>query len=289
MYRNNWEIENSGNGTRTMNIYGNHFHDASNWDTSGDSFHHNGLHNYMNVSSDSLGLSVYNNNSDGLWGGCCTTAQLIFVETAQPANAYFFNNRVEQSCSDDNTTYPIYYGSISAGTGASIYNNTFQGCATTGGNVAAVFLEGTGIKFENNAIQNYGQYVVLQSGSTFTTLDYNIYGSVGTSGNSPWQCGATGYSTFAAWQSGCSGDSHGQKVSSLNVNSSTGVPNAGSPLIGAGINLASLNIPGLDSDLAGTLRPSSGAWDVGAYKYGAASAAAPAAPAPPQNLEVTVQ
>ena len=56
MYRNNWAIENSGNGARTLNIYNNYFHDAKNWDTSNDAFHHNSLHNYMNAGgTDSLG------------------------------------------------------------------------------------------------------------------------------------------------------------------------------------------------------------------------------------------
>lgn len=78
MWRNNWEVENSGDGTRTLFIYGNHWHDAANWDTTTDAFHHNGVHNYMNTSSDSLGFYVYNNIVDGNWGSCCATANFLF-------------------------------------------------------------------------------------------------------------------------------------------------------------------------------------------------------------------
>ena len=59
-------------GTRTLNFYNNHIHDAANWDTSNDAFHHNGLHSYMNVNSDSLGINLYNNLSDGNWGTATT-------------------------------------------------------------------------------------------------------------------------------------------------------------------------------------------------------------------------
>ena len=46
---------------------------------------------------------------------------------------------------------------------------------------------------------------------------------------------------------------------------------AGSPAIGAGVNLTSLGITGLDTDAAGVARPATGAWDIGAYQYNGAS------------------
>ncbi len=41
---------------------------------------------------------------------------------------------------------------------------------------------------------------------------------------------------------------------------------SGSPCIGAGANLGSLNLPGLNADIAGNPRPTSGPWDIGAYQ-----------------------
>lgn len=270
VWRTNWLGENSGNGTRTLLIHDNHIHDTVNWDTTSDAFHHNGLHNYMNVSSDSLGLQFYNNLSDGDWGHCCTTATGIFTETAHPANFVVYNNVVVQHCGD--TAPEFDYGGITSAQGGSYYNNTMIGCASTGGNVAPIRLSGTNILYKNNAIQNYGQYVVLNTGSTFSSGDYNSYGSIGLSGNSPWQCGTTPYNTFSTWQSGCSADSHGQKVSDIMVNSTTGMILSGSPLIGAAVNLTSLGIGPLNSDKAGVARPSTGPWDTGAFQFGSAPA-----------------
>lgn len=48
---------------------------------------------------------------------------------------------------------------------------------------------------------------------------------------------------------------------------------AGSPAIDAGLNLSSLGIVSLMSDFQATARPQSAAWDIGAYKFGAVSAA----------------
>lgn len=60
--------------------------------------------------------------------------------------------------------------------------------------------------------------------------------------------------------------------------------------LGAGSNLTSLSISILDSDIAGASRPSSGAWDAGAYQAGAAATTPtpPAVVAPPTNLSVIV-
>ncbi len=41
----------------------------------------------------------------------------------------------------------------------------------------------------------------------------------------------------------------------------------GSPCIGAGTNLSSLNLPGLAAGISGVLRPVTGNWDLGAYQH----------------------
>lgn len=280
MYHNNWEIENSGNGARTLFVYGNHWHDAKNWDTTADTFHHNGIHNYMNTASDSLGFYVYNNRSDGDWGPCCATASFLFTEVAPPANYYVWNNIVIQSC--NNNTEPANQSyTVNSGAGPKFYNNSFFGCASTSGNVDAADLYGTGLAWENNAVQGYGQYIHVGPGFTDTVFDYNVYGPIGISGNPPWQCASSGLISLLTFGAACGVDLHSLKVTLVSL--TTGAPSAGSPLIGAGANLTSLctgNLASLCSDINGVARPASGAWTVGAYT----SVASGSLPAPPTGV-----
>lgn len=210
-YHNNWAMENSGNGTRTLNFYNNHIHDAANWDTSNDAFHHNGLHSYMNVNSDSLGINLYNNLSDGNWGTCCTTATQLYVEVDYPNNFNVYNNVAIQ-----------YPGNLApvweyAATNGVFTNNTAIGSITSG-NVAAIQVYATGVDFEYNSVTGYGQYIYVHAGSTFTAFDYNQWGTTGGNGNSPWQWMSTGANTLSAWQAACSCDAHaGNKPASIGV------------------------------------------------------------------------
>jgi hypothetical protein len=59
-----------------------------------------------------------------------------------------------------------------------------------------------------------------------------------------------------------------------NLNATTFIPNSGSPVISAGKNLNSVctgqAMPGLGalcSDAAGIVRPTSAAWDIGAFQF----------------------
>jgi hypothetical protein len=239
----------------------------------------------MNVAGQSEETSFYNNYSFGLWGSCCTTTTLTWTEVSHPANIYVFNNLAIQSCADGETAQAVQLGP----TNGIIANNTFIGCSTVPSNTEALQIYGTNVNYENNAIENYGQYVVVNSGSTFTAFDNNIYGPIGLSGNSNWQCGSTGTNSFPTWQSACAGDAHGQHVTSLLV-SSSGAPISGSPLIGAGANLYSIcNMqpnPGLGAlcfDRNGAARPHTGAWDAGAYAFGTSGA-----PQSPSGLSSSV-
>ena len=273
-YRNNWAIGNSGNGTRTVNIHDNAGHDVNNWDTTADTFHHNFLHNFTNVSSDSLALNLYNNFTYGNFG-CCTTAQLAFTEVVNPANFFVYNNVTLEDCSNAEPI-PGYEDALTSGPAQTIVNNTFIGCITTPSNDWAIELSGTGGVFENNVIQGYGQYVVVESGYTFTALDFNTYGPQGITGVNAWQFGSTGANSFSAWKTACACDSHGQQNANLNVNSN-GVQQTGSVIIGSGTNLTTLGISTLDSattagnTIAAVARPSTGAWDAGAYEFGSSS------------------
>ena len=60
---------------------------------------------------------------------------------------------------------------------------------------------------------------------------------------------------------------------------------SGSAAIGKGANLTSLGITALNSDAAGTARPSSGGWDIGAFQYGSQTGTID----PPSGLNATVK
>ena len=91
--------------------------------------------------------------------------------------------------------------------------------------------------------------------------------------------GCSGGDTFAQWQSLCGFDLHGGN-SYYSANSNFTIP-LSSPLIGAGTNLTSLGLSALDIGAPQTFgvsgscgsgciaRPSTGAWDIGAYQYSA--------------------
>jgi hypothetical protein len=272
IYHCNWAVAMDGDGTRTVAFHDNHVHDAANWDTGNiDAFHHNGLHYFMNVPSDSLLQNIYNNLFDGDWGECCTTATSLFVEIDAPNNLNYFNNVVIQFAG--NLAPAVEYES----TNGAFVNNTFLGVAATSNNVNAVKLWQTTVNttFENNVIQNYGQYVVINAGSpgaTFAVFDYNTYGPIGSSGVDSWQFESTGANSLAAWQTACSCDAHAQHNTNLNLNS-TGLQQTGSVVIAAGTNLTTLGISTLDSattagnTIAAVARPSTGAWDAGAYEF----------------------
>lgn len=264
-YNMNWAMEDSGAGVRTISLHDSSCHDTTNWDTNADAFHHNCLHEFMTTGhgSDSLSTSVYNVQSYGNWGSCCTTATLIYGEIASPSNFNIFNNVCLQFSGN---VAPCVVAGLATGL---VANNTMLG-VTPSNNVVALQLGGTNLTIENNAISGYGQYIFPVTGTTFVTFDYNWYGTTEGNGNSPWQFGVTGANTFAQWKTACSCDSHGGKVASLGF-SALGVPLLGSSLIGAGANLTGLLITALDSDITGFPRPSSAAWDVGAYAYQAAA------------------
>ena len=128
---------------------------------------------------------------------------------------------------------------------------------------------------QNNAIGNCFIVVSYTPGSWVSgSSNNNIYGY--TSGNTGSDFYCNGQTSFSGWKSciGGAGDASSSAQSSINVSTTTGMPNSGSPVIGAGTNLHSLCSgqpnPGLGAlclDAAGVARPSSGAWDVGAYVF----------------------
>jgi len=118
------------------------------------------------------------------------------------------------------------------------------------------------------------QYPVAQ-----WTVDYNDWHSQNTADTWFWWNNQPGFNIhggLAADQS-VGFDAHGMTndpafVSLAYGSSTNSLLNnydlqSNSPVIGAGVNLSSLNLPGLDADITGMPRPANGGWDIGAYQH----------------------
>jgi hypothetical protein len=230
------------------------------WDT-GDVIHLNHMHIYAVASGDTItGVQIYNNYLYGDFGGDTKGAghqtASIFLEAGPGTipSPQVFNNVIAQTTPGDYAADGlIYFKGI---TGSNIYNNTLIGSGAGTG----ISLNGgsTPVVVENNVIDNFDEWVY--SDGTITTADHNDY----YLGGRYFAYNSTNYN-FAGWQ-GLGFDTNG---SSGNPNlSGTYTLGSGSAAIGLGANLTSAGITALDSDKAAVARPSSGAWDAGAYQYG---------------------
>jgi hypothetical protein len=279
-------------------VFGNHFHDWAIWDATGGPYHHDGVHCYAGTGGATQLFVGYNNQFDGNFGAVFQQAIYLEGNTSSTrcmlpgGTAYIFNNiclanGASQACLAfyGNATAPGDENDIMANN--TIINN--EGSTGTSAGQSSQNVS-TGFVSENNATSGWGELFQSLTGMGNSTVDYNAYQNCST-----FNCFAAfgaDSGSFSTWQASgtCSGsagscDQHGiANLSSstyFNHNSAC-VPGGlavscrqltGSPLIAAGVNLHSTcngqPVPGLGalcSDIAGTARPSSGAWDIGAYQ-----------------------
>jgi hypothetical protein len=260
------------------------------WDSPSNEWHHNGIHAWS-VHPGTVGftgLQVYNNYMHGVWGSDTAYAKAtggsshitagIYLETVGDGPQVF--NNVIQLLGPLNQGQN---GSIFCKTSdtpaescrnAIIVNNTIIG-NNSGGSCTEI--SSTGAIFKNNVCSgiSYGLYTPYGETTSTVTANNNAYSQAVNWGV---------YDNWAGWQS------HGQdlnsKLTNLNLNASSFLPNTGSPVIGLGANLTSLGITALDADILGMSRPSVGPWDSGAYVYGGSQVAVPR---PPSGLAAVVQ
>jgi MYXO-CTERM domain-containing protein len=249
-------------------IHDNHMHDTAVWDTPADTYHHDGIHTYW-LSSAHVAFSgalIYNNFFDGDWGANNTGMAEIWDQES----ATLFNNvAIGVVHLSDGL---IDFSSPTGGPNNVAYNNTLVGCGTTC-QYETVFQwggqSGGGVTFRNNVISTGATLMTTQAGIDPPFLfSNNVYANAGAS--EPFYNGD--YHTFSQWQGvfGESGSSFGSDAEL----GATGIPETGSPAIGAGTNLSSLcamnggSLPNaLCADVLNRPRPTSGAWDVGAYQH----------------------
>jgi hypothetical protein len=192
--------------------------------------------------------------------------------TASMSGFLIYNNLLVNGSATHTANDGYIYG---VPQGSFAYNNTIWGNGL-GGSIFLGLGNGANVTIVNNLIANVKGFTAAIA--PITLIDYNQYMD-----QAPWGCAAwfygggpcSGQATFAAWKAACNCDAHGAYNAPLTVNAD-GTLQAGSPAIGAGVNLTSLGIAALNVDAAGHARPSVGGWDVGAYQ------ASP--PPPPTSL-----
>jgi len=273
----------SGNTSAVLNggnIYGNVIHDGANWDDNANNNHHDGVHLWaIHSGSQSNNVSVHNNYIYGQWGQHLNS--LIYGEGAQ-ANLLVYNNVLVSATSNGFCGGGIL--SI-AGQGLtnsypSLYNNTIENAANSGNSCPLFGITNTtGISIRDNIASTGISAIYMPTGSTFNTISNNLWYGIGSVG---WNYQSGAYSRLSAWQTACSCDA-GASVGAPMLDTNY-KPQAGSPAIGLGANLTSLGISTLNFDMAGVTRPSTGAWDAGAYQFGGSTVG----PSPPTTLTTQV-
>ena len=288
LYNINWGIFLSGGGSSTPDtitnsrIYNNDLHDFANWDTTNDTFHHDGIFLAGGSASNTLThVDVYDNYIHGTSSdasvctssyGSCMTAY-IYINTDSFVRV--FNNLLVANAGDHgpNNAWIL----LSSDADDQLYNNTIIGSGVSTAANCVFLRNGTSFTFENNVLSNCNN-LLWTSSATFAALNNNVYASSALS----WRNGNNWYSTLAAWQAATSAEANSKATTgSLGFNASY-IPQAGSLVIGAGMNLISLGIAALDYDKAGVARPAT-AWDVGAYQSSGAGI-----PPPPATYTLTV-
>jgi hypothetical protein len=263
-----WAIGVVAQTTTNIQVNGNRCHDGANWDSgSADYYHHDGLHLYGTGGGGKItNVRTYNNTFDGNWGVNNTAA--IFEEGpsgGEVDNTVYNNLFLQDSANFNWNNGFINLGNLN-GSNPSVnnfYNNTLIADSNQGAYMAQLAYAGT---VENNVFvtSNTAAGATLWLIGHTGTVDYNTYA---TPESTSWSTNGSTQITFAAWKA-AGNDAHAPAgtpgTAPFNLSATTGVPSSGFIGIGAGVNLTSLSIAALDSDMAGSSRPSSGAWTIGA-------------------------
>lgn len=271
-------------------IYNNHLHDMGNWGTGvADTYHLTGVHGFSTAPGKIQNLYLHDNLFDGTLGSCCITGW-VFLEasdsgtpwTDSTGTAFAWNNVFYADLDVPNGI--VYIGD---GTAHEFWNNTIIG--PNGGNNGACLVfhtSATSVSIQNNTIEGCTTLVNGVSSSTFSVIDYNIYGKA-SGGNPQWQFGAANATSLSAWKTACSCDAHSLAQSPLtsaiaDISLTTGRPSTGYAGALAGTNLstsATGNLASLanDSSAGGTYVPvarptGATAWDMGAFQLSSSTA-----------------
>ncbi len=282
-------------------FHNNDIYGFSNWDTTANNYHHDGIHCFSGSSSGQTinGWYIYNNTiGNPNYTSGANINSFIYIEgsTGPPCATttspiYIFNNifLIDHYSTAGHmglfSGKPVAYNNTLISTDTNSSGTCWTNSGSYGGIGAATM--------QNNAIGNCFILASYTPGSWVSgSANYNVYGYASGNTGSDFYC--AGQTSFSGWQD-CAGgakEANSSIQSSINVSTTTGAPNSGSALIGAGLNLYGLcngqanpGIGALCYDQNGNARSSTGAWDVGALN----SSGTAQAPAPPTGLAATVQ
>jgi hypothetical protein len=276
----------SSGTTSGFSIHDNHIHGYTNWDSPTNAYHHDGLHLWARTGGVITNGAIFNNVFDGD-SGVNVTAHIYLQYSIQHASVY---NNVFLVPSNRSITSIWFEASGGSTSSNSAYNNFVSGGAHTGG--SPLYIDGQmNFTAYNNVLLGGRSDISLQGGSTLSSagIDHNVYLELADySDRNTFGHNTAVFQTLSAWQSSCHCDAHSKLVHLSQVNAtSLGQLLSGSVAIGAAsnlINLATGNMAALSKDKVGALRPASGNWDAGAYKFGST-----ALPSSPTGLTATVQ
>ena len=278
-----------GDASDTINnlsIHDNTITNWTNWQFPTATYHQDGII-LFNVGNPTAGLTanIYNNY---IYGNLGVGSPTGFIYCADFSSCTIYNNVLVNT---GNVIYGMMWlgQSSDMGKNMSVYNNTMVDTASSG--AICIMLNITQkATIENNICT--GPTGTMGLYSTYLGSLSSFEGVVTTSNYNDWNTGTSGWgsqlngstATYSSW----TGAGYEKDSTQANPNlTSTYTLSSGSPAIGMGTNLTSLGIATLNVDRAGVARPSTGAWDVGAYQYGA-STTAPAAPAAPTGVTAIV-
>ena len=259
-------------------IHDNEIYNFTDWNLRFDTFHPNGVNAFtVGGGTGVFSPMTYNNYFHGILSGNSNSAGTGFVwcNYASGPNTpnhlcYVFNNVFDAS----ETTWSSWNVADTLN-GSQFYNNTIigRGILSSGYWDLAVMPNGINTTLKNNIISNWYEWyydIYTPLAQSITASDYNLfYNCIRPSG----ACfnGTTQKYTFAQWQT--AGYDINSRVANPLLNFNYTLQTT-SPARGLGQNLSNIcqgqPISGLGAlcyDKAGVARPSSGAWDIGAYQY----------------------
>lgn len=252
-------VASSGQAIAGSVISGNSLTNAVNWDDGAtNTFHHNAIFVFQGSGGSISNTSVFNNSIGGDFGVNDTSHIFFDPNGGTITGTLVYNNLMINGSATNGPANGFITGLGTSGGAA--YNNTIH-CNGVG--YAAIKLAYATASLKNNIISNCRRGISVDAASTLASSDYNLF--YGLTAVSPMVYTSTNYASIAAWQSGTGLDLH--SVTGDPLLAASGVILPASSAIGTGINLTSLGVSTLNVDRAGVSRPSSTAWDIGAYQY----------------------
>jgi hypothetical protein len=280
--------------TSGFSIHDNHIHDYVKWDTTANAYHHDGLHIWGQNGGVVTNGAIYNNVFDGD-SGQNITAHIYLQDSIRNVSVY---NNVFLVPSNRTMQTLWFQGITTAGvlpggpaTGNSAYNNFIR----AGGHIhGSSILANAQNNFTaiNNIMLGGNTDISIQGGGSLSSagINNNIYEDLlvdaGSYNSFTYQ--GHSYRDLGSWQAVCHCDSRSKLAPASKINaSSLGQILSGSVAVSAAANLLNIssgNLSALSKDKVGAVRPQSGSWDAGAYKFGSVPL-----PSSPAGLSATVQ